>query len=191
MAPAVDDKFAVNVENFRLFRFKVPTAPFWPLRYAIQRACPCKHSPEMPLSSNPSFMLRRRHSPVLRLSSNRPSSNVPAHTLGPHTSAWLFPLRPVVAKWPAGPKFATMDGCARLRTACYGAAALLLLRFERRLVGMRELARPSLPDAESGPSAIRVEPHARRNWHSRKDSHPHLRRSKRRALVIELREQKV
>ncbi len=28
----------------------------------------------------------------------------------------------------------------------------------------------------------------RRNWHSRKDSHPHLRRSKRRALVIELRE---
>ena len=57
-----------------------------------------------------------------------------------------------------------------------------------KLVGMKGIAPPRLPDSESGPSAIRVKPHAHRNWHSRKDSHPHLRRSKRRALVIELRE---
>ena len=58
-----------------------------------------------------------------------------------------------------------------------------------KLVGMKGLAPPRLPDSESGPSAIRVEPHAHWNWHSRKDPHPHLRRSKRRALVIELRQQ--
>ena len=58
----------------------------------------------------------------------------------------------------------------------------------REMVGMKGIAPPRLPDSESGPSAIRVGPHARWNWHSRKDSHPHLRRSKRRTLVIELRE---
>src|SRR6266480_1687369 len=37
---------------------------------------------------------------------------------------------------------------ALLRTACYGAAALLSLRFERRLVGMKGIAPPRLPDSE-------------------------------------------
>ena len=68
----------------------------------------------------------------------------------------LFPLKPVAVKWPAGPKLVGVDGYARLRTACYVAAALLLLRFERRLVGMKGIAPPRLPDSESGPSAIRV-----------------------------------
>ena len=31
----------------------------------------------------------------------------------------------------------------------------------REMVGMKGLAPPRLPDSESGPSAIRVEPHAR------------------------------
>ena len=58
----------------------------------------------------------------------------------------------------------------------------------REMVGMKGIAPPRLPDSESEPSAIRVEPHAHENWHSRQDSHLQPRRSKRRALVNELRE---
>ena len=36
-----------------------------------------------------------------------------------------------------------------------------LKRVAVKLVGMKGLAPPRLPDSESGPSAIRVEPHAR------------------------------
>src|SRR5262244_1489419 len=40
--------------------------------------------------------------------------------------------RPVdIPNWPAEPKLACVDDEARLRTACYGAAAPLLLHFER------------------------------------------------------------
>ena len=78
----------------------------------------------------------------------------------------------------------------------------------REMVGMKGLAPPRLPESESGPSAVRVKPHAReigtpgrielpalaisfpRGNRSLRElqTHPHLRRSKRRALVIELRE---
>jgi hypothetical protein len=65
----------------------------------------------------------------------------------------------------------------------------------REMVGMEGIAPPRLPDSKSGPSAIRVEPHAREigspsrsseseGWHSRQDSHLQPRRSKRRTLII-------
>src|SRR5262245_33870059 len=57
----------------------------------------------------------------------------------------------------------------------------------REMVGMKGIAPPRLPDSESGPSAIRVEPHAR-IWYSRQESHLQPPRSKRGALIIELRE---
>src|SRR5436190_14990431 len=57
------------------------------------------------------------------------------------------------------------------------------------MVGMEGLAPPRLPDSESGPSAVRVKPHAR-NWRSRQESHLQPPRSKRGALVLELRKRK-
>src|SRR6185503_11560109 len=55
----------------------------------------------------------------------------------------LFPLRPVAAKWLAAPKLAntqTVKPTSALPR--FGAAVLLWLRSERRLVGMKGLAPP-------------------------------------------------
>ena len=58
----------------------------------------------------------------------------------------------------------------------------------REMVGMKGLAPPRLPDSESGPSAVRVKPHAREIGTPGRTLTLISDVSKRRALVIELRE---
>ncbi len=76
-------------------------------------------------------------------------------------SRWglLFPLRPGAVKLACQVEV-RREARFRLKKRLRRGNLHSLLHSERRLVGMKGLAPPRLPGSESGPSAIRVKPHA-------------------------------